>query len=78
MIDALEFIADKTGIILGAALGIIVAIAVVRILIKKSRGESVSVPPIGVINDLPGSVTGVNKHNDMAERSKERSGKKTL
>ena len=78
MIEVFEFIADKIGIILGAALGIIVAIAVIRTLIKSSRGESINVPPVGVMNDLPSSITGVNKHNDMAERSNERSEKKTL
>ena len=78
MIEALEFIADKMGLIMGAALGIIVAIAVVRTLIKSSRGESISVPSVGVMNDLPSSITGVNKHNDMAERNNERSDKKTL
>ena len=77
MIDALEFISDKMGIIMGIALGIIVLIAVIRTLSKASRGESISVPPVGVMNDLPSSVTGSNKHNDMSERSNERAGKKT-
>ena len=62
---------------MGVVLGIIVAIAVVRTLIKKSRGESISVPPVGVMNDLPSSVTGINNHNDMSERIQERSTKKT-
>ena len=65
------------GLIMGAALGIIVAIAVVRTLIKKSRGESVKVPPVCVMNDLPSSVTGINKHDDMSERSRERANRKT-
>lgn len=77
MIDILEFISDKIGIIMGVVLGIIIAIAVVRTLIKKSRGESISIPPVGVMNDLPSSVTGINKHNDMSERIQERSTKKT-
>ena len=77
MIDILEFISDKIEIIMGVVLGIIVAIAVARTLIKKSRGESISVPPVGVMNDLPSSVTGINKHNDMSERIQERSTKKT-
>jgi len=29
------------------------------------------------MNDLPSSVTGINKHNDMVERSNERAEKKT-
>ena len=77
MIDALELISDKIGIIIGAILGITVIIALIRTLLKASKGESISVPPVGVMNDLPSSVTGINKHNDMSERSNERSGKKT-
>ncbi len=77
MIEALEFISDKLGIVMAAAIGIIVIIALIRTLLKASRGESISVPPIGVMNDLPSSVTGINKHNDMTERSSERANKKT-
>ena len=58
-------------------LGIIVIIALIRTLLKASKGESISVPTVGVMNDLPSSVTGINKYNDMAERSNERAGKKT-
>lgn len=77
MIGALEFISDNIGIIMGAAFGIIVVIAIIRTLRKASKGESISVSPVGVMNDLPGSVTGISKYNDMAERSDERSEKKT-
>ena len=77
MIDAMEYISDKLGIIMGAAIGIIVVIAIIRTLLKASRGEPISVPPVGVMKDLPSSVTGINKHNDMTERSNERAGKKT-
>lgn len=77
MIDALEFVSDKIGIIMGAVLGIIVAIALIRTLLKAFKGESISVLPIGVMNDLPSSVTGINRHNDLSERVQERSTKKT-
>ncbi|MBQ6440273.1 MAG: hypothetical protein IJJ06_09165 [Mogibacterium sp.] len=77
MIDAFDFIADKTGLIMGAALGILVAIALIRTLLKASKGESIYVPPVGMMNDLPSSVTGINKHNDMAKRSTERAEKRT-
>lgn len=78
MIDALEFISDKIGIIMGVILGIIVIIALIRTLLKASKGESISVPTVGVMNDLPSSVTGINKHNDLSERVQERSTKKTV
>ena len=61
MIEALEFVSDKIGIIMGAVLGIIVVIAIIRTLLKASKGESISIPPVGVMNDLPSSVTGINK-----------------
>ena len=77
MIDAFEYIADKLGIILGAILGIVGIIALIRTLLKASKGESISIPPVGVMNDLPSSVTGINKNNDMSERVQERSIKKT-
>ena len=77
MIDALEFISDKIGIIMGAILGIIVIIALIRTLLKASKGESINVLPVGVMNDLPGNVTGINKHNDLSERVQERSTNKT-
>ena len=77
MIDVLEIISDKIGIIMGVILGIIVIIAIIRTLLKASRGESIRVLPVGVMNDLPSNVTGINKHNDLSERVQERSTKKT-
>ena len=76
--DVLESIADKMGLIMGAVFGIIVVIAVIRTLLKASRGESINVPPVGVMNDLPSSVTGINKHDDISERSDERADKKIV
>ena len=78
MIDILEFISDTIGIIMGVILGIVVVIAIIRTLLKASKGESISVPPVGVMNDLPGNVTGINKHNDLSERVQERSTKKMV
>ena len=43
---------------------------------RTDKGESISVPPVGVMNDLPSSVTGINKHNDLSERAQERSDRK--
>ena len=77
MIEALEFISDKIGIFIGVILGILVVIALIRSLQKVSKGESISAPPVGVMNDLPGSVTGINKNDDLAERVQERATNKT-
>ena len=76
MIEALEMIADRIEVIIGVALGIIIAVAVLRTINRMSRGESINVPPVGVMNDLPSSVTGISKHNDISERSEERSDRK--
>ena len=70
-------LSDILGIITGVLLALLVAIAIIRSLIKVRRGERIEVPPVGVANDLPSSVTGINKHNDMVERSNERAEKKT-
>lgn len=67
---------DTIGII-GLLFILLSAAAIIRIVVKAARGERIDVPPIGVTNDLPSSVTGINKHDDLVERSKERSLKKT-
>ena len=70
-------ISDVLGIIIGVLLVLLTAIAIIRTIIKAERGERIEVPPIGVTNDLPSSVTGINKHDDLVERNNERSTKKT-
>ena len=70
-------LSDVLGIIIGVLLALLTAIAIIRTVIKTRRGDHIDVPPVGVINDLPSSVTGINKHNDMVERSNERAEKKT-
>ena len=71
-------ISDVLGIIIGVLLALLTAIAIIRTIIKAERGERIEVPPIGVMNDLPSNVTGINKHNDLSERVQERSTKKTV
>ena len=71
-------ISDVLGIIIGVLLVLLTAIAIIRTIIKAERGERIEVPPIGVMNDLPSNVTGINKHNDLSERVQERSTKKTV
>jgi hypothetical protein len=70
-------LSDILGIIIGVLIVILTAIAIIRIVIKTRRGDHIEVPPVGVMKDLPSSVTGINKHNDMVERSSERAEKKT-
>ena len=42
-------------------------IAAVRVAIKIWRGERVDITAVGYLNDLPSSVTGINKHTDPDE-----------
>ena len=58
------FIADIFGYIFSGTFILLGIIASVRAAVKASRGERVDVPAVGVIRDLPGSVTGLNKHLD--------------
>ena len=55
----------------------VLVFAIIRSFVRARRGERIDMPPVGVTNDLPSSVTGINKHDDLVERSKERSLKKT-
>ena len=70
-------LSDLLGIIIGILLALLTSIAIIRIVIKTRRGDHIDVPPVGVMNDLPSSVTGINKHDDLVERNNERSTKKT-
>ena len=70
-------LSDLLGIIIGVLLALLTSIAIIRIVIKTRRGDQIDVPPVGVMNDLPSSVTGINKHDDLVERNNERSTKKT-
>ena len=71
-------LSDILGIIICVLPALLTAIAIIRIVIKTRRGDHIDVPPVGVMNDLPSNVTGINKHNDLSERVQERSTKKTV
>ena len=66
----LEFIADKTGTAFMIAMAIIVIAAIIRVIIKSVRGEKITITPVGVANDLPDSVTGMNKYEDALSTEK--------
>lgn len=61
--------ADRKGIlmdiiiaILGALFMILVIVACIRVMIRRQKGDTVHITPVGVNRDLPGSVTGLNKY----------------
>lgn len=62
--ETVGYIVDHLGIVIGILLGIISVIAIVRTVVKAVRGEKISIPAVGIVKDLPGSVTGVNKYKD--------------
>ena len=75
--EVLASVSDKLGMLFMLLLALITIIAVVRTAIKLVKGKHISVPPVGAMNDLPSSITGINKHDDMSERLIERANKKT-
>lgn len=70
-------LSDILGIMIGALLAFLTAAAIIRSVVKVRRGDRIEVRPVGVMNELPSSVTGINKHDDMYERAAERSNKRT-
>ena len=64
IIRALEFIADYTEYAFIAFFAALIIAVVVRVIIKMRRKESITITPVGIANDLPDSVTGMNKYAD--------------
>ena len=62
--NVLIFILDHMNIVFGVLFGAIAFVAVVRLIIKMHRGEAIEITPVGIANDLPDSVTGLNKYRD--------------
>ena len=67
METTLDFLEGFAGWILLAIIGVITVIAVIRSAIKVKKGKKLDIPPVGVYNDLPSSVTGLNKYKDRHE-----------
>ena len=62
MIEILEFLDKYIPWLIGICIAVIGIIASIKTAKKAKRREDISVPPVGVINDLPSSITGVNKY----------------
>ena len=62
--EYIEIIGDILGYLVPGVIVLLGIIAAIRVAIKTMRGERIDVPPVGVANDLPNSVTGMNKHFD--------------
>ena len=68
MAEVLEIISDKMWIVLGVLFGLIVLLSIIRSMIKLRKGKKINITPVGVYRDLPGSVTGLNKHKNGEKR----------
>jgi len=66
-IKVLELISDYTGIVFIILFAVIATAAALRVIIKMRRGEKITITPVGIANDLPDSVTGMNKYGDALE-----------
>ncbi len=62
--DIFELILDNIGIAFAILFALLTAAAVIRSLVKVSKGKKIDIDPVGVYRDLPSSVTGLNKHKD--------------
>ena len=67
MESILDFLDNYGGIIFFAVFGLLAAAAVIRSAIKVRKGKKIDITPVGVYNDLPSSVTGLNKYKDRRE-----------
>ncbi len=59
--DMIAVLYDCLGYILGGLVAVICIIALVRVLKKSKKGETVHIEPVGVFQDLPDTVTGLGK-----------------
>lgn len=53
-------------------MAVITVLAVVRTLIKMKKKRAINVTPVGVFNDLPESVTGMNKNKEWEREEEQR------
>ena len=63
----LDVISGSAEIIIFIIFGVLTAMAVIRSLIKVKKGKKIDITPVGVYNDLPSSVTGINKHKEYKQ-----------
>ena len=62
--DMIAGLYEYLGYILGGLVAVLCVVALVRILKKTKKGESVHIEPVGVFKDLPDTVTGLQKREE--------------
>lgn len=65
--EMIAMLYDYLGYVLGGLLVLLCLIALIRVLMKAKRGESVHIEPQGVLRDLPDTVTGLGKIEEVQE-----------
>ena len=53
--------------LLGGLFIVLGLLAVIRVLIKANKGETVHIEPVGVFQDLPGTVTGLQNPKETRD-----------
>lgn len=65
--DMIAGLYEYLGYILGGLVAVLCVVALVRILKKTKKGESVHIEPVGVFKDLPDTVTGLQKREEFRD-----------
>ena len=62
--DMIAGLYDYLGYILGGLIAVLCMFALVCVLKKAKKGETVQIEPVGVFKDLPDTVTGIQNVED--------------
>lgn len=65
--DMIAGLYDYLGYIFGGLVAVLCVVALVRILKKTKKGESVHIEPVGVFKDLPDTVTGLQNREETRD-----------
>lgn len=57
----LETMMDYVGTIIIGAISLLTIIVFIRFVVAHKKGKKIDITPVGVFEDLPSSVTGMNK-----------------
>lgn len=62
--NIIESIGDNIGSFICVLIVLVAIIAVIRVIVKLYRGEDVEITAVGMMNELPSSITGIHKYDD--------------
>ena len=58
-------------VLIGGSISLLIIIASARLIIARKKGKKVDIKPVGVFEDLPSSVTGMNKYDVIVEETED-------